>query len=119
MGQNIGGEIYVDRGYRGHNYEGPAKVLIAKPKRKQEPKFERWYRKRNGIEAAISHMKNDGCLGRNYLKGYLGSRINALLSACGQNLRKLLNWLAARPLSTFCALLHLLLPDPSYPSPTV
>jgi hypothetical protein len=53
-------------------------------------------------------MKNDGWLGRNYLHGYLGSRVNALLSACGQNLRKLLNWLAARLLSAFCALRKLL-----------
>lgn len=112
MGQQIGGEIYVDRGYRGHNYQGPAQVLIAKPKRKQEPDRQRWYRKRNGIEATISHMKNDGWLGRNYLKGYLGSRINALLAACGQNLRKLLNRLAPRPLANFCALLHWLFRSP-------
>lgn len=109
MGQPIRGEIYVDRGYRGHNYEGPARVLIAKIKRKQEPDLRRWYRQRNGIEAAISHMKNDGWLGRNYLKGMIGSRINALLSACGQNLRKLLAWLAAHPGKPFCALLLLLL----------
>jgi len=120
MGQVIAGEIYVDRGYRGHNYEGPARVLIAKSKRKQEPELRRWYRKRNGIEAAISHMKNDGCLGRNYLKGMIGSRINALLSACGQNLRKLLAWLAAHPAKPFCALLLLLLkplPKPFLPLP--
>jgi transposase, IS5 family len=109
MGQEIRGEIYVDRGYRGHDYQGPARVLIAKIKRKQEPHLRRWYRQRNGIEAVISHMKNDGWLKRNYLKGMTGSRINALLSACGQNLRKLLAWLAAHPGKRFCALLLLLL----------
>lgn len=109
MGQPIRGEIYVDRGYKGHNYEGPAQVLIAKPKRKQEPQLRRWYRKRNGIEAAISHMKNDGWLGRNYLQGTMGNRVNALLAACGQNLRKLLNWLARRPAAPFYALWRLLL----------
>lgn len=113
MGQVIRGEIYVDKGYRGHDYQGPARVLIAKIKRKQEPDLRRWYRKRNGIEAAISHMKNDGWLGRNYLKGMLGSRINALLSACGQNLRKLLAWLAAHPGQPFCALFLLLLKPPN------
>jgi hypothetical protein len=56
----------------------------------------------------ISHMKNDGWLGRNYLKGTLGSRINALLAACGQNLRKLLAWLATHAPPFFCALLRLL-----------
>jgi IS5 family transposase len=109
MGQEIRGEIYVDKGYRGHTYEGPAQVFIAKIKRKQEPHLRRWYRKRNGIEAAISHMKNDGWLGRNYLKGWLGSRINAILSACGQNLRKLLRWLAAHPAPPFRPILFLLL----------
>lgn len=49
----------------------------------------------------------------NYPKGYLGSRINALLAACGQNLRKLLNWLAARPLASFCAFLQMLLLAPT------
>jgi IS5 family transposase len=109
MGQVIRGEIYVDRGYRGHDYPGPARVLIAKIKRRQEPDLRRWYRKRNGIEAAISHMKNDGWLGRNYLQGMNGSRINALLSACGQNLRKLLAWLAAHPGKSFFAFLFLFL----------
>lgn len=102
MGQQIRGEIYVDRGYKGHNYAGPAKVLIAKPRRKQEPELRRWYRKRNGIEAAISHMKNDGWLSRNFLKGTMGNRMNALLSASGQNLRKLLNWLEAHPAAPLC-----------------
>lgn len=97
MGQPVRGEIYVDRGYKGHNYAGEAKVLIAKPKRKQEPALRKWYGKRNGIEAMISHMKNDGWLGRNYLKGTQGNRMNAVLAACGQNLRKLLGWLAEHP----------------------
>jgi IS5 family transposase len=108
MGQRIRGEIYVDKGYRGHDYEGPAKVLLAKPRRKQERKRRRWYKKRNGIEAMISHMKNDGWLGRNYLQGTRGSRLNALLAACGQNLRKLLRWLAAKPAPFFCAFARLL-----------
>ena len=38
----------------------------------------------------IGHMKNDSRLGRNYLLGKDGDRINVLLSAIGQNLRLLL-----------------------------
>ncbi|NJM99355.1 MAG: hypothetical protein HC800_21435 [Phormidesmis sp. RL_2_1] len=34
-------------------------------------------------------MKHDHALGRNFLKGKQGDRINALLTACGFNLRKL------------------------------
>lgn len=103
MGQEIRGEIYVDRGYKGHDYAGPAQVLIAKPKRKQEPAWRRWYRKRNGIEATISHMKNDGWLGRNYLLGVMGNRVNALLAASGENLRKLLRHLGRTADTPFCA----------------
>ena len=110
MGQTIRGEIFVDKGYRGHNYEGPARVLLAKPKRKQEPVLRRWYGKRNGIEAMISHMKNDGWLGRNHLKGTMGNRVNALLAACGQNLRKLLRWLAKHPAAAFCVCFWFALP---------
>lgn len=108
MGQSVRGEIYVDRGYKGHNYTGPAKVLIAKPRRKQEPQLRRWYKKRNGVEATISHMKNDGWLGRNFLKGTMGNRMNALLAASGHNIRKLLRWLEAHPGAPLFAFLRLL-----------
>ena len=65
----------------------------------------------------ISHMKNDGWLGRNYLKGTMGNRVNALLAACGQNLRKLLNWLAGHPASflhSFFRLFCLLFQQPDF-----
>jgi len=35
-------------------------------------------------------MKNDGRLGRNYLLGQEGDRINAILCGAGHNIRKLL-----------------------------
>ena len=38
-------------------------------------------------------MKNDGRLGRCYLKGPEGDAMNVLLVACGHNLRKILAWL--------------------------
>ena len=40
------------------------------------------------------HMKNDGRLGRNFLKGAAGDAMNALLCAAGHNLRKILRQLA-------------------------
>ena len=45
------------------------------------------------IEAAIGHMKNDGHLGRCYLKGRDGDAANAILTAVGYNFRLLLAWL--------------------------
>ena len=50
-------------------------------------------RRRSVIEPVIGHLKNDGRLGRNYLKGTLGDQQNALLTAVGYNFRLLLKWL--------------------------
>jgi len=38
-------------------------------------------RRRSAIEPVIGHMKSDGHLGRNFLKGRLGNQLNALLAA--------------------------------------
>lgn len=41
----------------------------------------------------IGHLKSDGHLGRNFLKGRHGDRANPVLSATGHNLRLVLRWL--------------------------
>ncbi len=50
----------------------------------------RWFKSRSAIEPIIGHTKNDYRMNRNYLKGVAGDKINALLAACGFNIRKLL-----------------------------
>jgi IS5 family transposase len=47
-------------------------------------------KRRSAIEPVIGHGKVDHALGRNYLLGQAGDRLNALLVGCGFNLRKLL-----------------------------
>ena len=42
------------------------------------------------MEPEIGHMKNDGLLGRNFLKGMKDDAMNALLCGAGHNLRKIL-----------------------------
>jgi len=42
------------------------------------------------VEPEIGHMKADGLLGRNFLKGMQGDAINAVLCGAGHNLRKIL-----------------------------
>jgi IS5 family transposase len=86
--------IYVDRGYRGHDYEGEAKVMISGQKRGLTPQMKRELKRRSAIEATIGHMKTDGRLDRNFLKGQTGDAINALLVAAGHNMRLILNALA-------------------------
>jgi transposase, IS5 family len=40
----------------------------------------------------IGHLKEDHRMGRNYLRGRDGDRINAILAAAGYNFRLLLRW---------------------------
>lgn len=48
-------------------------------------------KRRSAIEPHIGHMKSEGKLRRNMLKGFIGDRINAILCAVGHNLRLILN----------------------------
>jgi len=86
--------LYVDKGYRGHDYDGKAKVMISGKKRGLTPTMKRELKRRSAIEPMIGHAKNDGRLGRNYLLGTDGDKINALLAAAGHNLRLVLTRLA-------------------------
>ena len=84
-------EIYVDRDYRGHNYESPAKTHLARQgMRKVEPSLRQWLKPRWVIEPVIGRMKNDGQLGRNNLLGQESEWINAILCCSRHNIRKLL-----------------------------
>ncbi len=49
-------------------------------------------RRRSAVEPVIGHMKSDGHLGRNYLHGKLGDKINAVLCGVGHNMRLLMKW---------------------------
>ena len=46
---------------------------------------------RSAIEPAIGHMKMDGKLGRNPLKGALGDALHAVMCGAGHNTRMLLS----------------------------
>ncbi len=83
--------IYVDRGYRGHDYEGKARVIIAGQKRGLTPTMRREQKRRNSLEAVIGHAKFDHRMDRNHLLGTIGDAINALAAACGYNLRRILD----------------------------
>jgi transposase, IS5 family len=50
--------IHVDLGYRGHNYKGPAEVLVDKRRRGETPKrIWQWMKRRAAVESIISHIK--------------------------------------------------------------
>ena len=85
--------VYVDKGYRGHKAKRPLRVFRSGQKRGVFGAIKRELRRRSAIEPVIGHMKSDGKLGRNYLKGRLGDHNNVLLTAIGHNLRLVLRWL--------------------------
>jgi IS5 family transposase len=85
--------VYVDKGYRGHDAPKPRSVFISGQKRGVHGVIKRELRRRSAIEPVIGHMKNDGHLGRNFLKGYQGDQANAVLTAVGYNFRLILSWL--------------------------
>jgi len=93
---------FVDSGYRGHGVEGESEVHVVPRKRRHLAKsLRRWMNRRAAIEPVTGHLKSDHRMERNRLKGQVGDQLNALLSACGFNLRKLLraffcvDWLEA------------------------
>jgi IS5 family transposase len=95
-------EAFVDRGYRGKDHHPEDVKVHITGQHKARGALKKRFKRRNAIEPVIGHEKQDHRLGRNYLKGKEGDRINALLSGCGFNLRKLLrafscalqNWLS-------------------------
>ncbi|GAB2876303.1 hypothetical protein GCM10027277_52140 [Pseudoduganella ginsengisoli] len=83
-------EVFVDLGYRGADVPPGTKVYHHKLKRDITQRLRRDIRRRSAIEPAIGHMKNDGRLRRNWLKGADGDTFHALLCGCGHNLRMIL-----------------------------
>jgi IS5 family transposase len=87
-------DAYVDKGYRGHGYEGATTIHIAGGSHRGVTKTRRKRRRRrSAIEPVIGHLKSDTRMKRCFLKGLAGDAINAILAAAGLNLRKLLRGL--------------------------
>jgi IS5 family transposase len=84
-------DAFVDKGYRGHDYQGQATVHISgSSNRDVSPAMVRRRRRRGAIEPKIGHMKSENRLGRCYLAGLVRDQINAVLAAAGSNFLKLL-----------------------------
>jgi IS5 family transposase len=84
--------IHGDKGYRGHNYPDRFKVWITGQVRRVTKVIRREMRRRAAVEPVIGHLKEDHRMGRNYLKGRDGDRINAVLAAAGYNFSLLRRW---------------------------
>jgi len=99
-------EVFVDLGNRGVEVQ-PTRDYHPKLKRNITQRLRRDIRRRSAIEPAIGHMKNDGRLRRNWLKGTNGDAFHALLCGCGHNLRMIL-----RKLRLLLGLIAARLPSP-------
>ena len=81
---------FVDRGYRGCRSTDYMQLTIAGQRRGMTKTLKRKLKRRNAIEPIIGHMKAEGHLDRNHLKGAIGDAMNALMAGAGQNLRMIL-----------------------------
>ncbi len=79
----------VDKGYRGVEVEG-VRILRSGQRRGITSTLKAMINRRSAIEPAIGHMKMDGRLGRNPLKGQLGDAMHAVMCGAGHNLRLIL-----------------------------
>jgi len=84
---------YVDKGYRGHKHPKKYRVFMSGQKRGMTASIKRELKRRSVVEPLIGHLKNEGRLGRNYLYGVQGDKINALMVCAGYNFKLILRWL--------------------------
>jgi IS5 family transposase len=79
----------VDRGYRGVEPAANTRLLVSHTRRLPK-KLKKLLKRRQVVEPMIGHMKADGLLDRNWLKGALGDAMHAILCGAGHNLRMIL-----------------------------
>ncbi len=91
----------VDKGYKGAKVEG-VRLLMSGQKRGVTQRLKAMIKRRSAIEPTIGHMKMDGRLARNPLKGALGDAIHAVMCGAGHNLRLIL-----AALRLYCARMRL------------
>ena len=80
--------VIVDKGYQGVKIEGIE--ILRSGQRRVTRAMKAMIKRRSAIEPAIGHMKMDGKLNRNPLKGALGDALHAVMCGAGHNMRMLL-----------------------------
>jgi IS5 family transposase len=93
--------VLADRGYRGVTPTNANTRLILSHARKLPAQLKRLLRRRQVVEPVIGHMKADGLLARNWLRGEFGDALHAVMCGAGHNLRLIL----ARLRALYCALI--------------
>lgn len=81
--------VLADRGYRGVEPPQGTRLLISHTRRLPK-RLKKLLKRRQIVEPMIGHMKSDGLLARNWLKGATGDALHAILCGAGHNLRMIL-----------------------------
>jgi IS5 family transposase len=82
-------EAFVDRGFKGATHHPEDVSVYISGRKRLTRTLKALLRRRSAIEPVIGHLKQEHGMERNHLLGQEGDRINALLTGCGFNLRKL------------------------------
>lgn len=86
MHQDVARQMDKVPDYRGVEIDG-VQIWKSWQKRGVTRGLNSMIKRRSAIEPTIGHMKSDGKLGRNWLKGTLGDAMHAVLCGAGHNLR--------------------------------
>lgn len=86
--------IHVDKGYCGHNHPHRLRVWISGQVHRVTASIRRESEASCGCRARHRPRQAEHRMDRNYLKGRVDERINAVLAAAGCNFGLLLRWLA-------------------------
>lgn len=83
-------EAFVDRGFRGSEHHPQSVSVYISGRKRLSRRLAKLLKRRAAIEPVIGHTKHEHGLARNHLLGSVGDRINAMLSGCAWNLKKLM-----------------------------
>jgi transposase, IS5 family len=89
-------EAFVDKGYRGSEHHPEEVSVYISGRKRLSRRLAKMLKRRAAIEPVIGHCKQEHGLERNHLLGRVGDRINAMLSGCAWNLKKLMRALVDR-----------------------
>lgn len=81
--------VLADRGYRGVLPSAGSRLVISHTRRLPKG-LKKLLKRRQVVEPMIGHMKSDGLLDKNWLKGALGDAMHAVMCGAGHNLRMIL-----------------------------
>jgi IS5 family transposase len=96
-------QALVDQGFRGAKHHPKSVEVLVVGARKVAESIRSFFKRRSAIEPVIGHTKHDHGMVRNFLLGKAGDSMNAVLTACGFNLAKLVRFFAQAKPAWHCA----------------